>query len=155
MGAGSRSSTLLASSTLTPDFQPAALELSETQSITDETDGIGSNNLSSQQLGRNEDHGDLKHANPLQPAPSSKGSLENKVANFLHRLQQDSINLSLDLPQAREFAGPSMHLSLSGSDLGEGELTTNTTLTEGKFLRGLETSIEGLNQAESSHSDMG
>ena len=124
--AGSRSSTLLASSTQTPDFQPAALELSETQSIT-ETDGIGSNNLSSQQLGRNEDYGDLKHANPFQPAPSSKVSLENKVANFLHRLQQvridfdltliitfskDSINLSLDLPQAREFAGPSMHLSL-------------------------------------------
>ena len=124
--AGSRSSTLLASSTLTPDFQPAALELSETQSIT-ETDGIASNNLSSQQLGRNEGDGDLKHANLCQPAPPSKGSLENKVANFLHRLQQvridfdltliitfskDSINLSLDLPQAREFAGPSMHLSL-------------------------------------------
>jgi len=149
--AGSRSSTLLLSSNHPQDFQPAALELSETRSIT-ETDGDASKDLTRDKVGHSKEFEKLSQG---QSGPTSKGSLENKVADFLQRLHQDSINLSLDLPCAREFAGPSMHLSISGSDLGEGELTTNTTLTEGKFLRGLETSIEVLNQAESSHSDMG
>jgi len=148
---GSRSSTLLLSSNHPPDFQPAALELSETQSIT-EVDGDASKDLTRENVFHSKE---VERLSQGKSVPTSKGSLENKVADFLHRLHQDSINLSLDLPCAREFAGPSMHLSISGSDLGEGELTTNTTLTEGKFLRGLETSIEVLNQAESSHSDMG
>jgi len=148
---GSISSTLLLSSNHPPDFQPAALELSETQSIT-EMDGDASKDHTRERVAYTKE---VERLNQSQSVPTSKGSLENKVADFLHRLHQDSINLSLDLPCAREFAGPSMHLSISGSDLGEGELTTNTTLTEGKFLRGLETSIEVLNQAESSHSDMG
>jgi len=150
--AASRSSTLLLSSNQPPDFQPAALELSETQSIT-EVDGYASKDLTREKVGHSKE---VERLSQGQSRPTaSKGSLENKVADFLHRLHQDSINLSLDLPCAREFAGPSMHLSISGSDLGEGELSTNTTLTEGKFLRGLETSIEVLNQAESSQSDMG
>lgn len=51
-----------------------------------------------------------------------------------------------------------MHLSLSGSELeleagGVGEDTANTTLTEGKFLKGLETSIEVLAANQSKYSD--
>ena len=123
--AASRSSTLLLSSNQPPDFQPAALELSETQSIT-EVDGDASKDLS---------RGNVVHTKETERLSqgqsgriSTKGTLENKVADFLHRLHQvnnndtdnryeiilpkDSINLSLDLPCAREFAGPSMHLSI-------------------------------------------
>ena len=120
---GSRSSTLLLSSNHPPDFQPAALELSETQSIT-EVDGDASKDLTREQDFHSKE---VERLSQGQSVPTSKGSLENKVADFLHRLHQvanvtdnhhyfilpkDSINLSLDLPCAREFAGPSMHLSI-------------------------------------------
>ena len=120
---GSRSSTLLLSSNHPPDFQPAALELSETQSIT-EVDGDASKDLTREHDFQSKE---VERLSQGQSVPTSKGSLENKVADFLHRLHQvanvtdnhhyfilpkDSINLSLDLPCAREFAGPSMHLSI-------------------------------------------
>ena len=117
------SSTLLLSSNHPPDFQPAALELSETQSIT-EVDGDASKDLTREHDFQSKE---VERLSQGQSVPTSKGSLENKVADFLHRLHQvanvtdnhhyfilpkDSINLSLDLPCAREFAGPSMHLSI-------------------------------------------
>merc|ERR1719222_238895 len=92
--AGSKSSsTLLLSSNHPQDFQPAALELSETQSIT-EVDGDASKDLAREKVSE-----DVERLSQGQSVPTSKGSLENKVADFLHRLHQDSINLSLDLPR--------------------------------------------------------
>ena len=133
----SRSSTLR-DTTTTPtfqpkdvSFQPAVLDLSETQSIT-EVDGVAPI---------------PRHPETFGPPPTSKtSSLETKVTGFLARLHQDSVNLSLEVPQVKSFQGPSMHLSLSGSEL---EGSVDTTLSEGKFLRGLEDSIEVTQQVES------
>jgi len=69
-----------------------------------------------------------------------KQSLEIKVQDFLDRLHQESLNYSL--PQARSFQGASFHLSLSGGEENLDNISRDTTLTEGKFRRGLETSIE-------------
>jgi len=73
----------------------------------------------------------------------SKGTLENKVQDFLDRLHQESLNYSL--PQANSFQGPSFHLSMSGEEEGL-NISSGTTLTEGRFRKGLETSIEVLPQ---------
>jgi len=78
---------------------------------------------------------------------SGKPSLENKVQAFLDRLHQESLNYSL--PQAKSFQGPSFHLCLSGEEDRE-TMSRETTLTERRFRRGLETSIEIIPQ-EFSH----
>ena len=64
--------------------------------------------------------------------PQQSQSLQDKVSDFLARLHQDSINLSLDIPKPRPFpgksgvrsyvsynlwSGGSLHLSLSDTDL--------------------------------------
>ena len=85
--AGSRSSTLLLSSNHPPDFQPAALELSETQSII-EVDGDTSKDFS--QFGTREKSQKVGRSSQGQTGPTPKASLENKVADFLHRLHQVS-----------------------------------------------------------------
>jgi len=72
-----------------------------------------------------------------------KPNLESKVEDFLARLRQDSLNYSM--PQAKSFQGASFHLSLSGDDLLQ-DLSRDTTLTEGKFRRGLDSSIDVLSQ---------
>ena len=82
--AGSRSSTLLLSSNHPQDFQPAALELSETRSIT-ETDGDACKDLTRDKVGHSKEFEKLSQG---QSGPTSKGSLENKVADFLQRLHQ-------------------------------------------------------------------
>jgi len=80
----------------------------------------------------------------------TKESLETKVSSFLSRLHQDSLQLQLShaMPQAEPFPGASMHLSLSSSGFDQDmtRQSVNTTLTEGRFLRGLETSIEVLQE---------
>jgi len=136
----SRSSTLVDAESLqedkSPSFQPLPLDLSETRSQVGDDDAPG------------RDVPDLS-------AALDKKTLDDKVSDFLARLHQDSVNLSLDIPKPRPYEGGSLHLSLSNSDI-DGEYsraadTNDTTLTEGKFLRGLETSIEVLGTNLSKH----
>lgn len=124
---------------LQSSFHPLPLDLSDTVSSSGVTGAY--HNLTQT---------DIKHQIP--PAPEEEKtekteierSLENKVQAFLNKLHQDSLNLSIpEPPKARSFQGPSMQLSLSGNG-SELDDTRDTTLTEGKFLRGLETSIEVL-----------
>ena len=129
--AQSRSSTMVESPPpLT--FQPLPLDLSETLSESSHVQ------IEKQVLPQDQD-------------VPTKQSLETKVSSFLSRLHQDSLHLQISqpIPQAEPFPGPSMHLSLSSSDMEQDNTgqSINTTLTEGRFLRGLETSIEVL-QAE-------
>jgi len=130
----SRSSTMVESPTH-PAFQPLPLDLSETVS-----------ECSSVMV--------EKQALPLDQDVPEKQSLETKVSSFLSRLRQDSLHLQ-NIPQAEPFPGPSMHLSLSSSDMEQDDTrqSINTTLTEGRFLRGLETSIEVLQAELTKNSD--
>ena len=130
----SRSSTMVESPTH-PAFQPLPLDLSETVS---ECSAVVVE----------------KQALPLDQDVPDKQSLETKVSSFLSRLRQDSLHLQ-NIPQAEPFPGPSMHLSLSSSNMEQDDTSQsiNTTLTEGRFLRGLETSIEVLQAELTKNSD--
>jgi len=130
----SRSSTMVESPTH-PAFQPLPLDLSETVS-----------ECSSVMV--------EKQALPLDPDVPEKQSLEIKVSSFLSRLRQDSLHLQ-NIPQAEPFPGPSMHLSLSSSDMDQDNTrqSIDTTITEGRFLRGLETPIEVLQAESTKNSD--
>jgi len=83
------------------------------------------------------------------PSPSTlkgigdKPNLETKVQDFLERLRQDSLNYSM--PEAQSFQGASFHLSLSGDEALQ-NFSQDTTLTEGRFRQGLESSIDVLSQ---------
>jgi len=133
-----------------PTFQPVPLDLSETMSATSVTEVDGIKGILGNVVTK------LASQKPV-PAGGRGGSLDDKVQSFLARLHQDSLNLSLDLPPTvgvlAPLQGPSLHLSLSTSDLGNTTLA-NTTLSEGKFIKGLETSIEVL-AAEVSSSTSG
>jgi len=88
---------------------------------------------------------------------SKSRSLDNKVSCFLSKLYEASnqFQFGVDAPQPKPFPEPSMHLSLSSSDI-EGDNSansTNTTITERKFLQGLESSIDFNNDGISSFSD--
>jgi len=132
----SRSSTLVDMESIhedkSPSFQQLPLDLSETKS----------------EIGDVEAGDQAKKNLEVSRSSSIKLSLEDKVSDFLARLQNDSQSLDIDIPKPRPFAGGSFHLSLSNSDIDASssrvEDTYDTTLTEGKFLRGLETSIEVL-----------
>ena len=135
----SRSSTLVDTDSIQEDkaasFQPLQLDLSETSS-------------------QIESH-DVTHP---APAPvNTKQSLEDKVSDFLSRIHKDSADISIEIPKPRPFEGGSLHLSLSNSDIDDNYSrvleSNDTTLTEGKFLKGLETSIEVLGNNNSKHSD--
>ena len=75
-------------------FQPLPLDLSETRSDVSESE------LASVKL-QDQSQASVKHQDQSQ----LKQSLEDKVSDFLARLQQDSINLSLDIPKPRPFDG--------------------------------------------------
>lgn len=135
----SRSSTLVDTDSIQEDkaasFQPLQLDLSETSSQ------IECHDVTDQ-----------------APAPvNTKQSLEDKVSDFLSRIHKDSADISIEIPKPRPFEGGSLHLSLSNSDIDDNYSrvleSNDTTLTEGKFLRGLETSIEVLGNNNSKHSD--
>ena len=137
----SRSSTLVDTESIQEDkaasFQPLQLDLSETSSQ------IDSNDVSDP---------------ATRKAPvNMKQSLEDKVSDFLSRINKDSADISIDIPKPRPFEGGSLHLSLSNSDIDDTYSrvleSNDTTLTEGKFLKGLETSIEVLGNNVSKHSD--
>ena len=138
----SRSSTLVDTESLqeTEDkvssFQPLQLDLSETSSQIDQ---------------------DMTDSESRKTPSQNRQSLEDKVSDFLSRIHKDSANISIEIPKPRPFEGGSLHLSLSNSDLDDNYSrvleSTDTTLTEGKFLRGLETSIEVLGTNLSKHSD--
>ena len=89
----SRSSTLVDAESLqgssvadkTPTFQPLPLDLSETPSQLE-----------------------------VPERTEEKQSLQDKVSDFLARLHQDSINLSLDIPKPRPFPGRTNHSLLHG-----------------------------------------
>lgn len=88
---------------------------------------------------------------------SKSKNLDNKVSCFLSKLNEasDPFQFGVHAPQPRPFPEPSMHLSLSSSDI-EGDNSansTNTTITERKFLQGLESSIDFNNDGISSFSD--
>ena len=70
---------------LGPSFQPFPLDLSETGSQADLKDVT--------------DNAKEAHEDTM------KQSLEDKVSDFLSRLHQDSVNLSLEIPQPRPFPG--------------------------------------------------
>jgi len=118
----SHSSTMV-ESPASPVFQPLPLDLSETVSEI------------------------LPQMLPASSTTPAKQSLESKVSSFLTRLHQDSLQLQLSqiLPQPQPYPGVSTHLSLSSSDTARH--SSNSSLTEGRFLRGLESSI-GVFQAE-------
>ena len=140
--AQSRSSTLVDTESIQEEdkaasFQPLQLDLSETSSQIDSQDVTDP---------------------AMRKAPVNiKQSLEDKVSDFLSRIHKDSADISIEIPKPRPFEGGSLHLSLSNSDIDDNYSrvleSNDTTLTEGKFLKGLETSIEVLGNNNSKHSD--
>ena len=133
--AQSRSSTLMDSPTAgrSPIFQALPLDLSETVS---ESSQLGIEKQSFSQVPTSSSSPPTVIQKLATQEKSTKESLETKVSSFLARLHQDSLHLSLNMDQdvTRE--------------------TINTTLTEGRFLRGLETSIEVLQAELSKNSDL-
>ena len=137
----SRSSTLMDTESIQEDkaasFQPLQLDLSETSSQIDSND--------------------VTDPSTRKAPVNIKQSLEDKVSDFLSRINKDSVDISIDIPKPRPFEGGSLHLSLSNSDIDDTYSrvleSNDTTLTEGKFLKGLETSIEVLGNNVSKHSD--
>ena len=131
----SRSSTLVDTESIQEDkvasFQPLQLDLSETSSQIENHD--------------------------VTDQADTKLSLEDKVSDFLERIHKESADISIEIPKPRPFEGGSLHLSLSNSDIDENLSrileSNDTTLTEGKFLKGLETSIEDIGINTSKHSD--
>ena len=69
-----------------PSFQPLPLDLSETRSQVGDDDAPG------------------RDVPDLSAAPDKK-TLDDKVSDFLARLHQDSVNLSLDIPKPRPYEG--------------------------------------------------
>lgn len=133
----SRNSTAIGSLEGNQVFQPLQFDLSETVSESSKVE------ITKQSL------------QPSAPLPENlvTESLQSKLNSFLANLQKDSQQLiGLSVPKPIPFEGPSMHLSLSSSNLGP-DITGDTTLTEGKFLRGLETSIEVLPAEVSQNSE--
>ena len=137
---GSRCSTLLDEQD-GEKFQPLSFDLTNTISQ------VTVEQFSSNKPPTAHSNGDL----------SKNRSLDNKVSCFLSKLYEasDQFQFGVDAHQPKPFPEPSMHLSLSSSDI-EGDNSansTNTTITERKFLQGLESSIDFNNDGISSFSD--
>jgi len=134
-------------------FAPVQLDMEETGEP-DDLDGISGQTKSTPATVIHQNQQKYKGNKSSSDTPNSstssditalknmKPNLESKVEDFLARLRQDSFNYSI--PQAQSYQGASFHLSLSGDDLQD--LSRDTTLTEGKFRRGLDSSIDVLSQ---------
>ena len=75
------------------------------------------------------------------------GKLRSQVFDLSLRLKE------IQLPRQKSFQGESLHLSLSSSEEGVHNNSTLSTLSEAKFLRGLEDSIDVTNTNMTSQSD--